>query len=91
MKSTTLFRIAGEVMTIATRYGIAMDDQAADPAAIIERVREEIFERGRSYRDDLRRLRRLADELATDGEDDRGGDGVSNAVGNGAAAEEGVS
>jgi hypothetical protein len=66
MKSASLFKIAGEVSAIAHRHGIEIGDDELSAGAIIEKVRTEIFNRGRSYRDDLRALRRLADALAAE-------------------------
>lgn len=65
----SIFEVGHDVVAIARRNKIDID-AAADPATIIENIRDVIHERGKTFRDDLRMLNKLRREIGGDDEDD---------------------
>ena len=58
----SILELGHEVCGIAERHAIAIPN-GAEPAEIITAIHDAIYERGRTFRDDLRRLAKIRREL----------------------------
>jgi len=68
-------KAAYRAVFIANRHGIAIDDDEADPATVVERLLNELRERARTYRADIRALEDVAYELGNQTPEQRPGNG----------------